>query len=230
MKRATIILSTLAAAGSTCGAFADFIGIETEFAGVFAGRNVYRVYAVANQADDVILNVFDHRVLAGSMAGVAHTDSYENPNTGEFTGHWNASYTSASSAATSNRWSDSFVTVSGLTGGNSQTALDPSFVPGTAGPIPNNGGWYTSNPGSPIVVGTAGQQSGNNWRLMIMQVAGNGINYDAQLTLGWKQNTGSSTASFTLNQFYTIPAPGAVALLSIAGLATGMSGRRRRHA
>ncbi len=197
---------------------AAFTGLETEFAGIVNGRSVFRVYAVASEADDVLLNLFDHRMVSGSMSGVLHADNYQD-NAGGSPGHWSASYTGAGTAGY-----DSFVTVTGRTGSTASTSLDPSFGTGVGAVIPHNAGWYTSNPATPIVVGTFGTQVGNNWRLLVMQVAGNGLNYNATVSLGWKQNVGTTIASFTMNQAYGIPAPGAIALLCAAG----MAGRRRR--
>ena len=218
MKRTTIAVSSACLLGISSGAFAAFTGIQSEFAGVVDGRSIFRVYAVASEADDVILNMFDHRITAGSLAGVAHSDSFED-NSGGFPGNWNASYTSNANASR-----DSFVTITGRTGLTSATTLDPSFGVGIGNDIPHNAGWYTAAPGTPIVAGSAGTPNGTSWRILIMQVAGTGLNYNATVSIGWKQNTGTTMASFTLNQAYSIPAPGALALLGAAG----MAGRRRR--
>lgn len=218
MKRATNLISFVAVLGATSGAFAAFTGLQAEFAGVVDGRSVYRVYAIASEADDVMLNMFDHRIVSGSTAGVMHSDNYQD-NTGGYPGHWNSAYTTVA-----NNTGDSFVTVTGRTGSTSSTTLDPSFGLGVGAAIPYNAGWYTANPSMPIIAGVAGTQVGNTWRLLIMQVAGTGINYNATVSIGWKQHTGTTLASFTLNQAYSIPAPGALALLAAAG----MAGRRRR--
>ena len=67
----------VATLGFSSGAFAAFTGLQSEFAGIVDGRSIFRVYAVASEADDVILNMFDHRITAGSTVGVLHTDSYQ---------------------------------------------------------------------------------------------------------------------------------------------------------
>lgn len=222
MKRATRITSSIAVSmatlGFSSGAFAAFTGLQSEFAGIVDGRSIFRVYAVASEADDVILNMFDHRITAGSTVGVLHTDSYQD-NQGGAPGHWAASYTSLANASR-----DSFVTITGRVGSTASTTLDPSFGTGVGSDIPFNAGWYTADPGTPLVAGVVGTASGNSWRILIMQVAGNAINYDAIVSIGWKQNVGTTMASFTLNQSYGIPAPGALALLATFG----MAGRRRR--
>ena len=218
MEKAPVAISVLGVFASASTALGAFTGLETEFAGVVNGRSVFRVYAIASEADDVMLNMFDHRVVAGSMNGVLHADNYQD-NAGGAPGHWNAAYTGQATAG-----HDSFVTVTGRTGSTASTTLDPSFGSGVGALVPHNAGWYTANPSVPIVAGTAGTQVGNSWRLLIMQIAGNGLNYNATVSIGWKQNIGTTMASFTLNQAFSIPAPGAVALLAAAG----MAGRRRR--
>ena len=64
-----------------------------------------------------------------------------------------------------------------------------------------------------------------------MQIAGSSltntvVHYTARLTVGYKANSTSADPLFATNLTYTIgiPAPGALALLGVAGLA----GRRRR--
>ena len=227
-------LTVLSAVGFIASASsATVTGLEVTFDRTSNGRDVYSVYALSSGPDasgryDVLLNVFNHHVTAGSMANVRHTDNYFD-NAGGNPGHWNASYTSASTAATSNQWIDSYVTITGKVGSQSSTSLDPSFVGlGVVGDnpaIPENAGWYTANPAVDIVI-TGG-------RTKIMQIAvvattpgPNGVHpfeYTAALSIGYKLQ-GTSTALFANNVSYSIPAPGGLALLGFAGLAA----RRRR--
>lgn len=195
-------------------AHADFVQFSTDYMGDIDGRNVFRVYAEFNQADDILLNFFNHQTTVGSQAGVLHDDFAS--------GSWNPNYTFLPAQAQH----DTFVTMNGQYGANSSTALDPSFGLGAGSTVPFNAGWYTSNPGTPIVVGQVATEVVDGiYRCMIMQV---GMQYGsdgwtASLVAGYKQNTSATTPSFGYGS-YTIPAPGAVALLGIAGV---MHRRRR---
>lgn len=193
---------------------ADFVQFSTDYEGDIGGRNVFRVYAEFNQADDILLNFFNNQTTDGSQNGVLQNDFAG--------GSWNPNFTFLPDQGAN----DTYVTMNGQYGANSSTALDPSFGSGTLVPIPHNAGWYTSNPGTPIVVGSVAHEVANGmYRCMIMQVglAYGSTGWTANLVAGYKQNSSATTPSFGYGS-YTIPAPGAVALLGIAGL---MQRRRR---
>ncbi|MDI9410260.1 MAG: hypothetical protein QM519_01855, partial [Bacteroidia bacterium] len=91
--------------------------------------------------------------------------------------------------------------------------------------IPNGAGWFDATPGTANLIGAGGA---SGYRMLIMQVCrtGDDANYFSTHTLqvSYKVN-GTSTALFGSGGFTVgVPAPGAVALLGLAGLA----GRRRR--
>lgn len=212
MKTPLIVSGLAVAAGLASSANAGFTGFTVTNVGTIGGRDVYQVYANFSVATDIILNCLKHNVTAGSMSGVQHNDfGGTDP-----AGTWNPSLTILPNQAAN----DSFVTITGLsgpTGGN--TALDPSFTGGGFGSaIPTGAGWYNGSPTNNIVVGAS-------LRIMIMQVAlatGN-AGYTASLEVGYKQSPSSTTPLFGSGT-YTVPAPGALALLGAAGLI----GRRRR--
>ena len=212
MKSIALIGAGLAAAVAA-GANAAVTGLQVEYGGLVGGRHVWSVYAVSNDVNHVMLNIIGHTVTAGSMSGVEHNDFGG--------GTWNPGLTILPDQLAN----DSYVTVTGLAGAAAGTNLDPSFGAGTGAAIPNGAGWLTSNPGTPILF-TGG-------RIKIMQVAGTtysngpgGAFYTGRLTVGYKANANSTTPLYAENLSYTIgvPAPGALALLGLAGLA----GRRRR--
>ena len=223
MNKSLVVLST--AAFITTSASATVTGLSVQYMGVNSGRDIYSVFVnssgpVGGQ-HDVMLNMIGHQVIAGSMSGVQHTDSFLN-NYDEAVGHWNASYTSASTAATSNQFRDSYVTITGKTGAQSSTSLDPSFGSGVNDPanpaIPAAAGWYTANPAVDILI-----QGGKIKILQIAVVAGN-TGYTGKVSVGYKLQ-GTTTPLYAMNLTYTIaPAPGALALLGFAGLVS----RRRR--
>ncbi len=208
-----------AAAVIASTATATFTGIHTEHYGVMGGRHIWRVYATSNTASDVLLNIFDHRVTGGSMAGVQHHDA------GGGTWQPNAIFDP-------DYFNDSFVTITGRLDTMAMgTSLDPSWGPsaGSIGDIPLDAGWFTNNPGTDIRA-DSGHFVNGHWRIMIMQIAGATLvpgsplaGYSATASIGWKVG-GTGSPSFTLNQGYTIPAPAPLALLAFAA----MSSRRRR--
>ena len=216
MKTPLIVSGLAVAAGLASSANAGFTGFTVTNVGTIGGRDVYQVYANFSVATDIILNCLKHNVTAGSMSGVQHNDFGGTAPAGT----WNPSLTILPDQLAN----DSYVTVTGQAGAAAGTNLDPSFGAGTGAAIPNGAGWLTANPGSPILF--------SGGRIKIMQVAGSSfsqsaVGYTARLTIGYKANANSTTPLYAENLTYTIglvPAPGALALLGIAGLA----GRRRR--
>lgn len=209
MLGATVLISSSASAAFT-GWSVVFEG--TRGAGA-AARDVYSVYANFDQANNVLLNCFNHNVIAGTMADVRQTGN----NT------WNPSATDTNNED----FLDSYVTIDGLTANSGPnyslpttvTALDPSFSPSTGSVIPINAGWFTSAPATNILAGVSG-------RVKMMQVATTvgGAGYTASMGMGYK-NFGTTTALYGYGNYtIPVPAPGALALLGIAGA----FGRRRR--
>ena len=212
MKSIALIGAGLAAAVAT-GASATVTGLEVEYGGLVGGRHVWSVYAVSNDVNNVMLNIIGHSVVDGSMAGVQHNDFGG--------GTWSPTLTILPDQLAN----DSYVTVTCQAGAAAGTNLDPSFGAGTGSVIPEGAGWLTANPGSPILFAGG--------RIKIMQIAGEtysngpgGAFYTGSLTVGYKLNTNATTPLYAENLTYTIgvPAPGALALLGLAGIA----GRRRR--
>ena len=205
MKTSLIVSSLALAAGIATSANAAFTGFTVQNMGTIGGRSVYQVYANFSAPTDILLNALKHNVTSGTMNAL-HNDFGG--------GIWNPSLTILPDQVAN----DSFVTVTGLTGVSSQTNLDPSFGTGLGGAIPTNAGWFNSNPSSNIVVGSS-------LKIMIMQVAlaTGSAGYSASLEVGYKESP-SATQPLFGSGTYTIPAPGALALLGAAGL----MGRRRR--
>ena len=206
MKTSLIVSSLAVSAGIAASANAAFTGFTVQNAGNIGGVNVYRVFANFSSPTDILLNALKHNVTSGNMSGVVHNDLAG--------GSWNPTFTLLPGQSDN----DSFVTVTGNAGVGAQTNLDPSFGSGVGSAIPANSGWFNSNPASNIVVGSS-------LRIMVMQVAlaaGN-PGYSASLEIGYKESPSATQPLFGSGSF-TIPAPGALALLGVAGL---MSRRRR---
>ena len=123
---------------------------------------------------------------------------------------------------------DSFISIGG---GGSQSAgngtgLDPNFGGANAAGPGANGGWYNSDPTTPIgaVVSTSFTNTGLGVFIGRFSINGGELNMGGGIGAAtWNQGIGTegSQAAF---QIVDIPAPGALALLGLAGFA----GRRRR--
>jgi hypothetical protein len=213
---ATVAASTLASAAS-----ASFTGFSVERGTTAGGNTRYSVYANFSASNLVFLNAFSFVNVSGTM-NARHQDFFVAD--GEV-GTWQA----GSSVSAADRGEDSWVTASGLaTSSGWGTALDPGFTNGgTVGDVNAGAGWYDATPGTANAVLAGGTQGG--YRMLLMQVvrsgddAGQASSHSMQLS--WKV-AGTTTAIFGNGSFDlgVIPAPGAMALLGLAGLA----GRRRR--
>jgi hypothetical protein len=214
---ATVAASTLASAAS-----AGFTGYSVQRTITAGGNSQYQVFANFDQSNLVFLNAFSFVNNSGTM-NARHQDFFTAD--GEV-GTWQA----GSSVSAADRGEDSWVTASGLaTSSGWGSALDPGFANGgTVGDINNGAGWYDATPGTANTIGAGGQQGG--FRILIAQIVRSGDDSaqavsNHSLQLSWKV-AGTTTAIFGNGSFNigVIPAPGAMALLGLAGLA----GRRRR--
>ena len=213
---ATVFASTLASAAS-----ASFTGYSVERVLTAGGNSRYSVYANFSASNLVFLNAFSFVNVSGTM-NARHQDFFTAD--GEV-GTWQA----GSSVSATDRAEDSWVTASGLaTSSGWGSALDPGFANGgTVGDINNGAGWYDATPGTPNAIGVGGTQGG--YRILLAQIVRNGNDADALATFYLKNAfkvAGTTTALFAEGTFSigVVPAPGAMALLGVAGLA----GRRRR--
>ena len=213
---ATVAASTLASAAS-----ASFTGFSVERGTTAGGNTRYSVYANFSASNLVFLNAFSFVNVSGTM-NARHQDFFVAD--GEV-GTWQA----GSSVSAADRGEDSWVTASGLaTSSGWGTALDPGFTNGgTVGDVNAGAGWYDATPGTANAILAGGTQGG--YRMLLMQVVRSGDDVGQasshSMQLSWKV-AGTTTAIFGNGSFDlgVIPAPGAMALLGLAGLA----GRRRR--
>jgi len=228
---ATVLIASSASAQSA----AQWSGFSVVRAVTAAGNTQYKIYGNWNVSNITMLNALDHGVnntgqpaQFGTM-NARHQDAGEDPD-GNPLASWSAGVNLLGTAARNN---DSWVTVSGSgTSGGHDTALDPSFVypPGSTDRsfIPHHAGWYEASPGTPNVVQAGGNQGG--YRMMLLQIVRSGSGDDPiatfGFTVGWKVANTTTALFGGTGQVITIgvPAPGAIALLGLAGLAA----RRRR--
>lgn len=192
------------------------------------------VFAGFNSASDHVLNVFDMNIAAQD------TSFYQAP--GMATSRWSpGAYTSSDTSA------DSFVTLGdtvyeGVRYAGTSTAADPSFTnynTFNATSIPTNAGWYATTPLGPEGDAVAlSAIQGKQWfgpnSLFVVRVAhfvftvssvqpGSTVSFAG--TTGYRTGSSSDVLFGTDTKSFQVPAPGAFALLGVAGL---VGGRRRR--
>ena len=215
----SLVAGSMLAAAVASVASAGFSGYSVNRT-VTAGGNIqYQVFANWDQSGLVFLNAFNFATQSGTM-NARHQDFFVAD--GEV-GTWQA----GSSVSSADRGEDSWVTASGLaTSSGWGTALDPGFANGgTVGDINNGAGWYDATPGTANNILAGGTEGG--YRMLLAQIVRSGDDSSQagsvhSMQLAWKV-AGTTTAIFG-NGSFAIPAPGAMALLGLAGLA----GRRRR--
>jgi MYXO-CTERM domain-containing protein len=214
-------VSSVAALVAASAASAGFTGFTADRVVLSNGNIQYKVYAnfddvgLPSGQSWVFLNAYSHATVTGTMNAV-HQDFFVED--GEV-GTWQA----GSSVSAADREFDSWVTASGLaTSSGWGTALDPGFTNGgTVGDINNGAGWYDATPG------TANTVTGGRMLLMqIVRTAANDTLYTANLSITYKVSGTSTPIQPGAFQYSIgpVPAPGAIALAGLAGLA----GRRRR--
>ena len=181
---------------------ADFVGFEGEDSINSLGNNVVKMYAIFDDANNVLLNIFDSDIAGDYI----HNDVQAGAG-----GTWspNASLDIPSFSDSDN---DSYVTIGygvGAEAATNGTSLDPNFGTGIGGTVPMNAGWFNGNPTSVI--------SGD--RILIGQFV-----FTSELTqfqfngsVGYKSDDADAGVLFG-NGSWSIPAPGALALLGLGGL------------
>jgi hypothetical protein len=233
MKTAMIAAATLAA---TSAASATLTGWSVTSTAVSSGGyNLvrYEVFATFNGATDTLLNVFNlGAVGSGSedwYGGFWHKDNsdYNGGVLSQDYGTWAPQLTGS---ATTNRPFDSFLLIGGNPAGANTTNADPSWNSGGTGShagnangwsradLVNNGqlGWFNSSP--PNLQGRVGTAPNTATLVKIGQFMLSAGHEDRTYTLtaGYNNGAGGSVQFFTGN--FVLPAPGAIALLGLAGL------------
>jgi hypothetical protein len=215
------LLGALALITSSASAQSGFNGFSVVRTLTAAGNTQYKVYGNWSTASSfALVNAFDFNVASGfsGTMNARHQDGFLDGN--ELPSQtWNPAF----NLALSIRDNDSWVTASGIsTASGNDTTLDPSFVPADAGFIPVAAGWYDATPGTANLTGAS---------LLLLQIvragndSSNGMGMcTSTMKVGFKVAGGTTpligAGSFTIGA----PAPGALALLGLAGA----FGRRRR--
>ena len=234
MRNTLAILATASMATSASASFVGFLWTSSNVTNSGQALSVYTIWARFNGPTDTVLNAFNMAAVGGSsLTGFFHKDNaYYNSGVLQTAfGTWNPSQ---SGSVTLNRPYDSFLTIGGQATPTNTTNADPSWVSGgnadsrswNRPDLPTNGtiGWFNSNP--PNLQGRVGTAPNTATDVRIGQfvVAQSDASLRTYtLTLGYNDGVAGSAVQFATSTF-SLPTPGAVALLGLAGLA----GRRRR--
>ena len=222
-------LITGAASADITGAYVVNYEVSVEdFGGATVSVFVQDMYLMSDNGADVALNVYNMDTSSAANAASSYFQSATS------TG-WLAQNAGGIFDNPALRLADSFVTIGGMAqdtllpeqapGAGAGTGLDPNFGGNTAAAPGALAGWYNGSP--PNLNGQVGQVAQPDASFGLGVMVGRFATLDAADLVGttlevtWNQGlgTGGQQASFTVT-----PAPGAVALLGLAGLA----GRRRR--
>jgi hypothetical protein len=189
-----------------------------DFGGAEVTVNVRDIYMVSNDGADTLLNVYNWNTVGGAA-------SYFQSFTG--TG-WQPTNLGGPFDTTALQQADSFVTIGGFGAGALQTpgagagsGLDPNFGGNNAAAPGANAGWYNGSP--PSLNGAVMTYDSGVTGTLIGRFTSTeefsliGTMFEAT----WNQGLGTPGQQAG---FMVTPAPGALALLGLAGIA----GRRRR--
>ncbi len=226
------ILTIAAAAAISGTAFADITGAyvvnysvtATDFDGSDVTVFVQDLYLSSNDAADTALNVYNFDTSSANNAATNYFQSFTG--TGWQPGNLGGPFDTAAL-----RQADSFVTIGGFAQGvaapeqapgtGAGTGLDPNFGGNNAAAPGPDAGWYNGSP--PSLNGQVGSVEGSALGVIVGRFA-TVEQYDlvnSTLEVTWNQGLGTDGQQAS---FIVTPAPGAVALLGLAGLAN----RRRR--
>jgi len=246
MKNGMMIasLAGLAAAGTASATFVSYVVTVTQVTTGGVLLDQYQVKARFNGATDTVLNVFNFSYSGGASAADAYGAFYHKDNSSYNGGVLSKQYGTWSPTLTGsptlNRPFDSYLVIGGAATATNTSNADPSWNSGGSGAhaggasgwnradLLNNGtmGWFNSSP--PNLQGRVGVAPNTATDVLLGQfvIDRNANGGTWTLTIGYNDGVAGSAVQFATNTFTlgAVPAPGALALLGLAGFA----GRRRR--
>ena len=209
--------------------FVSYVVTKTSTTNSGVALDVYTLWARFDGPTDTILNAFNFNRVDGSAGNMFYHKDNASYNSGvlqqEF-GTWNPSQTGNAAA---NRPFDSYLTIGNQAVGTNPTQADPSW-PSAGGswdradlPSGFNIGWFNPNP--PNFQGRVGvgANTATDVRLGQFVVDAGADGGTWSLRVGYNSGVQGAPVQFGDGSF-SLQAPGALALLGLAGLA----GRRRR--
>ena len=220
---------TAAVASSASATFVSYVVTKTQNTNSGVNLDVYTVWARFNGSTDTVLNAFNFNRVDGTATNMFYHRDLNSTSSNVLTktaGTWSPSQVGS---ATLNRPFDSYLTIGGNPVGTNSTNADPSW-PAAGGswgrpdvPTGFNIGWFNSNP--PNLQGRVGSAGNTATDVRLGQFS---VDRDANggtwnLKIGYNSGVAGAPVQFAESTF-SLPAPGAMALLGLAGLA----GRRRR--
>jgi len=218
LNRTTIIATALAPLAFAVAANAGFVGFSVD-SETIGNRAVHRVFAQFDAANDTVLRAFNIHAIQGDLGGFFHNDIVSGSESSS-SGSWNPNFVLSPAG-------DSYLCIGGpaVLGGGNTTVADAGWVAGwNLASIPDYAasgiaGWYNS-----LSENMQGRVDGNGRVLLGQFVLAAG---HAQKTISLRithNTTFGSPVSESQGTFSLVPAPGACALLALAGIAA----RRRR--
>ena len=193
-------------------ASADYQGISAELHAQSAFGDTYRLYVDLDAGDrlDAVYGSSDNNLVLGSNAAL-----YEN----NFGGNTSLNINPALLAVFSSLAYDSWVTIGSETDtGNALSIQSVNFGSGGNFADTANGSWYVTPDDA------QGEEVGGRVLIAQLTIAGGGSADDLYGNLNFQGKLADGSNWGAVDQW--IPAPGALALLGLAGIA----GRRRRRA
>ncbi len=232
MRTPSALVSLSIALAATSASHAGFTGFTADRVLTAAGNTQYSIYAnfdsvgLPSGKSWVFLNTYSYVNVQGSMQA-RHQDAAEDES-GNPSCSWLADVNFLGSQAREN---DSWLSTTGLgTSAGHSTTIDANCPPFPSGceTRPTGAGWYDTSPGTQNLVASGGP---SGFRIKLIQIVRTGND----LTNGMGAYAGSMSITYKVQDITTpltglgqfsigIPAPGAIALMGLAGLA----GRRHR--
>jgi hypothetical protein len=224
----TSVIAAAASADITSAYVVEYSVTAADFDGSDVTVNVQDLYLGSDDAADTVLNIYNMMMV--SEGQVNYFQSFTG--TGWQPGNLGGPFDTAAL-----RQADSFVTIGGFEqgvaapeqapGSGAGSGLDPNFGGNNASYPGTDAGWFNGSPpslnGQVGDVAGAGTIAGSDFGVLIGRFStGTFATLEGStLEVTWNQGLGTpgQQAGFTV-----VPAPGALALLGLAG----MAGRRRR--
>ena len=223
-----IVLGTAATAAIASAASADFLGFDGDVS-IVGDYTVIKMNAVFSNDSDVALNLFEMEIVTQDAGGFNQSDVQIGAG-----GTWspNASLDIPGFADSA---IDSYATIGygvGAAAATNGTALDPTWLDASGGLgafVPSGAGWYNGNPVSEQTgLAYAGGEDGiSGFAVHVGQFVfeTSRMNTEDFFIFDGEIGFANPEVAFGGDVFtYGIPAPGALALLGLGGIAS----RRRR--